>query len=87
MDWYFPVHICWLNSFIANRVETGTGQLGYVLSGSSKSDLVYKISGSDPDSNLDHVHEYADGLVWYLNLLLWSDRDQSNELSIVDDDD
>ena len=43
------------------RVETGSGypgyagQLGHVLSGSSGSDQVYKISGSDPDSTLDHV--------------------------------
>ena len=26
------------------------------LSESSRSDVVYKISGSDPDSTLDHVH-------------------------------
>ena len=44
------------------RVETGSGhpghpgQPGHVLSGSSGSDPVYKISGSDPDSLLDHVH-------------------------------
>ena len=34
------------------RVETGSGhpgQLGHILSGSSGSDLLYKISGSDPD--------------------------------------
>ena len=47
---------------IASRVETGSGYLGYpgqpghVLSGSSMSDLVYKISGFNPDSALDHVH-------------------------------
>ena len=44
------------------RVETGLGQPGYpgqpgnVLSGFSKSDPVYKISGSDPDLVLDHMH-------------------------------
>ena len=32
------------------------GQLGHVLPRSSRSDLVYKISGPDPDSALDHVH-------------------------------
>ena len=43
------------------RVETESGypgyvgQLGHVLSGSSGSDQVYKISGSDPDTTLDHV--------------------------------
>ena len=47
---------------ICDRVETGSGHLGYrgqpghVLSGSSRSDPVYKISGSDPDSALDHMH-------------------------------
>ena len=41
------------------RVETGlghSGQPGHVLSGSTGSDLLYKISGTDPDSALDHVH-------------------------------
>ena len=41
------------------RVETGLGhpgQPGHILSGSSGSDPVYKISGSDPNSVLDHVH-------------------------------
>ena len=40
------------------RVETGSGHLGqpdHVLSGSSGSDLVCKISGSDLDSALNHV--------------------------------
>ena len=43
-------------------VETGSGhpghpgQPGHVLSGSTGSDPLYKISGSDPDSALDHVH-------------------------------
>ena len=42
-------------------VETGLGHLGYpgqpdpILSGSSGSDLVYKISRSDLDSVLDHM--------------------------------
>ena len=34
----------------------GYPQLGHVLSGSSGSDPVYKISRSDLDSALDHVH-------------------------------
>ena len=41
------------------RVETGLcylDHLGHVLSGSSGSYPVYKISESDPDSNLDHMH-------------------------------
>ena len=41
-----------------SRVETGSGhpgQLGHVLSGSSGSDPIYKISGSDPDSALNHM--------------------------------
>ena len=43
------------------RVETGSGhsghlgQPGHILSGSSGSDLLYKISGSDLDSTLYHV--------------------------------
>ena len=43
------------------RVKTGSGHLGYlgqpadVLTRSSKSDPVYKISGSDPDSALNHM--------------------------------
>ena len=44
---------------IPSRVETGSGHPGYpghVLSGSSGSDAIYKISKSDPDSALDHVH-------------------------------
>ena len=35
-----------------SRVETGSG---LILFGSSMSDLVYKISGSDLDSALDHI--------------------------------
>ena len=40
------------------RVETGSGHPGHpghILSGSSGSDPVYKLSGSDPDSTLNHV--------------------------------
>ena len=43
------------------RVETGSGhpnylgQLGMILCGSSGSDPVNKISGSDPDSALNHM--------------------------------
>ena len=40
------------------RVETRLGHLGQagqVLSGSTGSDPVYKISGSDPNSALNHV--------------------------------
>ena len=46
---------------VSTRVETRLGHLGYpgqpdqVLSGSSGSDPVYKISGSDPDSILNHM--------------------------------
>ena len=44
------------------RVDTGSvylGQLahaGHILSGSSRSKLVYKISKSDTHSEFDHVH-------------------------------
>ena len=31
------------------RVETGSGHPGHIFSGSSGSDPLYKISGSDPD--------------------------------------
>ena len=50
-----------LQNLVYNRVETGLGHLGYlghpghVFAGSSGSDPLYKISGSDPDSALDHV--------------------------------
>ena len=43
------------------RVETGSGhpdylgQVDHIFSGSSGSDLVYKLSGSDPDYALDHM--------------------------------
>ena len=37
------------------RVETGSGHPGHIFAGSSGSDLLYKISESDPDSALDHV--------------------------------
>ena len=40
---------------IGIRVETGSDHLAHVLSRSSRFDLVYKISGSDPDSTLDHM--------------------------------
>ena len=43
---------------VANRVETGSGHPGHpghILSGSSGSDPVYKLSGSDLDSTLNHV--------------------------------
>ena len=53
-----------INKFWPNmdliRVETGLGhlgQLGHISSRSSKSDTFYKISGSDPDSVLDHMHK------------------------------
>ena len=45
------MHMC-----VCVRVETGLGHPGHILSGSSGSDRVYKISGSDLDSALDHVH-------------------------------
>ena len=40
------------------RVETGSGHPGYpghILSGSSGSNQLYILSGSDPDSTLYHV--------------------------------
>ena len=51
------VHTCihtiiWLTTC---RVEIRSGHPGYVLSGLSGSDPVYKISGSDQDSILDHL--------------------------------
>ena len=49
------------------------GQPGHILSGSSGSDPVHKISRSDPDSALDLIMEPV--------------PDKSNELSILDDDD
>ena len=39
-----------------SRVETGSGQLGRILSGSNGSDPVYEISGANPDSALYHMH-------------------------------
>ena len=51
-----------------NRVESGLGHLGYVLSRSSRSDPVYK--RSDPDFALD----------WSCSLTMVSGPDQSNEL-------
>ena len=50
-----------IHNYVSVRVETGSGHQGYlgklchVLSRSSPSDPVYKISGSDPDSALNHV--------------------------------
>ena len=52
----------WMLRCTRGRVETGSGHPGnpghpgQVLSGSSGSDLLYKISGSDLDSALDHMH-------------------------------
>ena len=43
---------------IPTRVETRLGYLSHVLSGSSGCDPVYKISGSDLDSALDHMRAY-----------------------------
>ena len=60
---------------VATRFETGLGHLGFVLSRSSRSDLVYKISGSDPDSAL---RSHA--------LMMASGSDQSNKLSTSDCD-
>ena len=39
---------------VFSGVETGLGQLGHLLSRSTRSDLLYKISRSDLDSALDH---------------------------------
>ena len=39
------------------RVKTGSSHLGHVLSGSSGFTPVYRISGSDLDSALDHVRQ------------------------------
>ena len=56
-DTYMNACVC-----MQNRVETGLshpgypGQLGQVLSGSTGSDLVYKLSGSNPDCTLDNIH-------------------------------
>ena len=46
----------YVNVYMYIRVETGSGHPGYVFSKSSRSDLVSKISESDPDSTLDPVH-------------------------------
>ena len=53
--------------------ETGSGHLGHVLSWSSESDLVYKISESVSDSALDPM--CVDNSICC---------DQSNELSVLD---
>ena len=45
-----------LNLFcISTRIKTGLDHPGCILSGSSGSNPVYKITGFDPDSALDHV--------------------------------
>ena len=64
------------------RVETGLdhagypGQAGHILSRSSGSDLVYKLSVSDPDF---YIESRA--------LIMVPGPDQSNELSMLDGDD
>ena len=46
------VHVC-----VGVETRSGyPGQLSQVLSGSSGSDPVYKISGFEPDSTLDHIY-------------------------------
>ena len=52
---YMYTHV---RGYTCNRVETGLGHLGHpghILSGSSGSDPLYKISRSDPDPTLYHV--------------------------------
>ena len=44
------------------RVETGLGHPGHVLSESTGSDLLYKISRSDPDSATASGADQSDGL-------------------------
>ena len=61
--WY-PVIPATIQLCSYTRVETGSGhpgQPGHILSGSSGSDPLYKISGSDPDSTLYHM---CDDGVW-----------------------
>jgi len=47
---------------VGSSIATGSGHPGYLghlghfFYGSSGSDPLYKISGSDPDFALDHVH-------------------------------
>ena len=41
---------------VCNMVETRLGHPGHILSWLSMFNLLYKISGSDPDSALHHVH-------------------------------
>ena len=44
---YRPPHLP--SSVLDNSVETGSGHPGHIFSGSSGSDPVYNLSGSDPD--------------------------------------
>ena len=43
------------NGKLQANVETGSGHPGHIFSGSSGSDPVYKLSGSDRRPGLDHV--------------------------------
>ena len=59
---------------IPTRVETRLGYLSHVLSGSSGGDPVYKISGSDLDSALDHMRAYLKStelLYNYFHIILY----------------
>ena len=67
------MHAC----VVCTRVETGSGHPGHVLSGSSRSDPVYKISRFDHDSAVDHMYVHV--------LIVMPGPDQSNELSVHDD--
>ena len=63
--WYNTLYI--LNNYMRTKVEIRLGHLGYldhILSGSSGSNPLYKISGSDPDSALHHVCQW-----WYMALI------------------
>ena len=42
-------------TIVVARAKTVSGHLGNVLCGSSRFRPLYKITGSDPDSALDHV--------------------------------
>ena len=54
-----------ISAKIEDSVETGSGQPGHIFSGSSRSDPVYKLSGSYPDwitceaSSFDDVETYT----------------------------
>ena len=60
-SFYYSSVASYCNICIYIRVETGSGHPGHpghpghILSGSSGSDPLYKLSGSDPDSTLNHV--------------------------------